>query len=68
MWEFIPEYVMLKNIYYLECRNRLQNLRYQNKSMKKKWQCYNDFHLSKTSIGWIWTSMHICKGKEKTVH
>ena len=43
-----------KNIYYLECRNRLKNPRYQNKSIKRNWQCYNDFQVSKTSIGWIW--------------
>ena len=54
MWEFIQESVMLKNIYYLECRNRLKNPRYQNKSIKRNWLCYNDFQVSKTSIGWIW--------------
>ena len=35
MWEFIPESVMLKNIYYLECRNRLQNPEYQIKSITR---------------------------------
>ena len=54
MWEFIPESVMVKNIYHLECRNRLKNPRYQNKSIKRNWQCYNDFQVLKTSIGWIW--------------
>ena len=54
MWEFIPESVMLKNIYYLECRNRLKNPRYQNKSIKRNWPCYNDFQVSKTSIAQMW--------------
>ena len=54
MWEFIPESVMLKNIYYLECGNRLQNRRYQNKSIMSNWQHKKDLQVSKTSIGWIW--------------
>ena len=50
MWEFIPESVMLKNIYYLESRNRLQNHRYQNKSIMRNWQRKKKFQVSKTSI------------------
>ena len=54
MWEFILESGMLKNIYYLEFRNRLQNPRYQNKSIKRNWQCYNDLQVSKRTIAQMW--------------
>ena len=54
MWEFIPESVIVKNIYYLECQNRLQNPRYQNKSIMIKLQCNNEFQVLKTSIAWMW--------------
>ena len=45
MWEFMPESVMLKNIHYLECRNRLQNRPYQNKSIMRNWQLKKEFQV-----------------------
>ena len=68
MWEFIQESVMLKNIYYLECRNRLKNPRYQNKSIKRTDYAITTSKCLKHLLDGFETSMHKCKGKEKTIH
>ena len=68
MWEFIPESVMLKNIYYLECHNWSQNPRYQ---IKVSWGTDNAITTSKCLKDLLHgceTSLQICKSKEKPVH
>ena len=68
MWEFIPESVMVKNIYYLEFRNRLKNPRYQKKVSRGTDNAITTSKCLKHLLDGFETSMHKCKGKEKTVN